>query len=81
MVQPIYLCSFVWISFGDLLITARQDRYALMCELITYATSHRTSYDYVRSGGGRLIPVTSNTESLKYICVSINFPDSWLKPQ
>ena len=36
------------------------------------------SNDATKFGGGRPIPDYSNTTSLVYICVGVNFIDTWL---
>ena len=51
----------------------------MICVVSTYETAHRTNSYYVISGGGRLIADTWNTYKLKYLYISINFPDSWFK--
>ena len=51
-----------------------------MCTMRAYETEKITSSYYMMSRGGRHIPVTSTTDSLKYLFITINFLDSWLKP-
>ena len=50
-----------------------------MCEIRAYETEKRTNYDSVISGGENPITDTSTTDALKYICVIIEFINSWLK--
>ena len=40
---------------------------------------HRTNSDYVTSGGGRSIPVTSTTDAIKFICLLINLLGVYVK--
>ena len=78
MLKSILFCNCISV-IQDIFISARHDKYATMCAMILYETSHKKSLDYVRSGGGRPIPDTSNTDALKPLCIIINFMYSGLK--
>ena len=45
----------------------------------SHKAEKRKSSDSIISDGGRPIKDNSNTDDLKYLCISINFIDPWLK--
>ena len=49
-----------------------------MCVLHAYRKENDKSSDATNFGGGRPIPYNSTRISLVYLCVSINFIETWL---
>ena len=50
-----------------------------MCGLKAYVNMNENIYDSLRSVGGIPLPDDSTTDALKYLSVSLNFMDTWLK--
>ena len=70
----------MWESvFEELFVTARQDRYNIICSLNHYKAVNKASSDYISSGGGISITKVSINDALKFICVSLNFIETPLK--
>ena len=65
--------------FEDLFVTARQDRYQLMCGLHAYKNMHKKSSDEMIFDGGRPIPDDSTIDYLQSLSVRINFIYTCLK--
>ena len=63
--------------FEEFFVTDHQDRYDLMCGLHAYYKENDKSTDEKHFCGGRPIPDDSTKVSLVYLCVSINFIDTW----
>ena len=63
----------------NIFVTACQDRYALMCGLKEYFTIHQNSSALVIRGIRRHLPGELITDTLKLLCVRLNFIGPWLK--
>ena len=77
--NTIICCNFRVLVFGVFFVTARQYRYALMCEPKSYGKVHETSSDSVITVCGLPLPDDSTIDSLKSLSFSLNFIDTSLK--
>ena len=60
--------------FDAFIKNARTDRYNIMCYINAYERKNESSScDDGRNGGGCLLPTSSTTEALKYLCTTIHF--------
>ena len=64
--------------FEELFVTARQDRYYLMCDLHAHDKKNDKSTYSTNVGGGRPLTDDSTINPRVSIYVSINFIDAWL---
>ena len=66
-------------SFEYIFITARQDRYALICSLNLYEKLHVMCYDSLRCGYGRPLPYGPTTGVIRSVSSTINSICIWLQ--
>ena len=65
--------------FENLFVAALQYIYEMMCGLHAYDKKYYKSTDATSFGSGNPLPEYSTINYFIYLCVSINFIETWLK--